>query len=160
MPYPPPNSVARSRSSVMQAFANTDAFEQMQAFLVQMSIRIYWMERMAEGTADETAEAIPEGSSARSFHGKKAGVSVPPKLPDWAGMVAGGLVSTVGAALLVFVAMKWWKERAKFVFPEFEVEPRLGGNHAAGIGAVISFASAALPPARQRDQVPDYMRRA
>ncbi len=62
--------------------------------------------------------------------------------------------------LLAWSAIMWWKVSARFLFPEFEVEPRLGGSHAAGIGAVISFSSAAIPPARQRDQVPDYMRRA
>jgi hypothetical protein len=54
----------------------------------------------------------------------------------------------------------WLKRRARHRFPEFEVEPRLGGAHAAGVGAVISFASAAVTPASQRDQMPDYLRRA
>ena len=53
----------------------------------------------------------------------------------------------------------WWRVRARYRFPQSEVEPRLGGNHAAGIGAVISFANPAIPPATQRNQVPDYMRR-
>jgi hypothetical protein len=58
-------------------------------------------------------------------------------------------------------ALGWWlRRRARYRFPELDVEPRLGGAHAAGVGAVISFASAALPPASQRDQVPDYLRRA
>ncbi len=147
-------------SSVIQAFVKTDSFEQLQAFLVQMSIRVYWMERMADGTAEETSEAIPADSTARAFHRKKDKVSVPTTLPDWAGMAIGGAVSALGGTLFLYVAMMWWRARARFSFPEFEVETRLGGNHAAGIGAVISFASAALPPASQRDQVPDYMRRA
>ena len=63
--------------------------------------------------------------------------------------------------LLVALAMgSWFRHRARYRFPDFEVEPRLGGSHAAGVGAVISFASAAVPPASQRDQVPDYLRRA
>jgi len=36
----------------------------------------------------------------------------------------------------------------------------LGAGIGAGIGAVISFSSSANPPATQRNQVPDYMRRA
>jgi hypothetical protein len=64
-------------------------------------------------------------------------------------------------ALLVAMVMSFWlKKRACYRFPEFDVEARLGGAHAAGVGAVISFASAEVPPASQRDQVPDYLRRA
>jgi hypothetical protein len=62
--------------------------------------------------------------------------------------------------LTAFGFNHWLKIRARYRFPEFDVEPRLGGAHAAGVGAVISFASAAVPPASQRDQVPDYLRRA
>jgi hypothetical protein len=68
---------------------------------------------------------------------------------------------TAGGILLAGLIMSaWMKRRARYHFPEFEVEPRLGGSHAAGVGAVISFASASVPPASQRDQVPDYLRRA
>ncbi len=81
-------------------------------------------------------------------------------LPDWikqGGMVA---VAVFGGLLVLWFAVAWWRGRARFRFPEFEVEPRLGGSHAAGIGAVISFGSSAVPPAMQRNRVPDYMRRA
>ncbi len=147
-------------SSVMQAFASVDAVGQLQAFLVQMSIRIYWMERMAEGTAAETMEAIPDGVGVRKFHQKKAVMEAPVVLPEWAKLAGAVFAAFCGGVILLWSLAMWWKSRARFVFPEFEVEPRLGGSHAAGIGAVISFSSAAVPPARQRDQVPDYMRRA
>jgi hypothetical protein len=66
----------------------------------------------------------------------------------------------IGTALVALAMAAWMKRRARYRFPDFEVEPRLGGAHAAGVGAVISFASAAVPPASQRDQMPDYLRRA
>lgn len=149
-------------SSVMQAFSSVDSASQLEAFLVQMSIRIYWMERMSEGTALETAEAIPDGSDARAFHRKKEDSETVPAvaLPKWSGIAGALFASFCGGLLVIWSAMMWWKNRVRYRFPEFEVEPRLGGNHAAGIGAVISFSSSAVPPARQRDQVPDYMRRA
>jgi hypothetical protein len=147
-------------SSVMQAAGSTKAFDQVMAFLDQMSIRIYWMERMADGTAVETMEAIPDGERSRPLAEKVDMVEKPMEIPSW--------VITVGAAagagtlvlLALWGAVIWWRSRARFRFPEFEVEPRLGGNHAAGIGAVISFSSSAIPPATQRNQVPEYMRRA
>jgi hypothetical protein len=70
------------------------------------------------------------------------------------------LAAGFSVLLALWSAVTWWRGRARFRFPEFEVEPRLGGSHAAGIGAVISFGSSAIPPALQRNQVPDYMRRA
>jgi hypothetical protein len=37
------------------------------------------------------------------------------------------------------------------------VPPRMGGAHAAGIGAVISFGSTTQSPSSQRNEVPDYL---
>jgi len=148
-------------SSVIRAFDHADPGEQLQAFLVQMSIRIYWMERMAEGTAIETMEVIPEDRAAYTFTEKKELKEVPEEpLPSWVKITASVAVAVAGLLLLGWSAFMWFRARARYVFPEFEVEPRLGASHAAGIGAVISFSSSAIPPAHQRDQVPDYMRRA
>lgn len=147
------------KSSVVQAFSSVDLADQLEAFLVQMSIRIYWMERMTEGTAEVTKEAIPDNADDRFFQGNKQ-AAVPSSLPDWVGLAGGVFASLCGGLLLVWSSLMWWKHRVRFRFPEFDVEPRMGGSHAAGIGAVISFSSTAMPPARQRDQVPDYMRRA
>ncbi|RYD41508.1 MAG: hypothetical protein EOP85_12590 [Verrucomicrobiaceae bacterium] len=57
-----------------------------------------------------------------------------------------------------------------FLIPPDDIDVEIDGGVAgviveeakavAGVGAVISFASASLPPASQRDQVPDYLRRA
>jgi hypothetical protein len=157
-------SVAEQRraleSSVMQAFNDVSPSRQIEAFLVQMSIRIYWMERILSGgaEADEispllarvTAKKLQENrlySAMQPFIEKFSRYLMP------AGLVLGALVA--GLAMTA-----WLRAKARYLFPEIEVEPRLGGAHAAGVGAVISFASAAVPPASQRDQVPDYLRRA
>ncbi len=147
------------KSSVVQALADEHASDQLKAFLMQMSIRIYWMERMAEGTAAATKEAIPD----ESFHDKipdKVTVKVSPALPSWIWFASAVTASVFGGLVLFWVLVMWWKSRARYRFPEYKIEPRLGGSRAAGIGAVISFSSSAVPPARQRDQVPDYLRRA
>lgn len=149
------------QSSVTQAFNHTDAGEQLAAFTVQMSIRLYWMERMIQGLG------VPGDGAAGDL---AAGVSVSPlpepaaAAPGWLDefLAAWGIPTGVGiSALLLALGFGFWLERrARYRFPDFEVEPRLDGPHAAGVGAVISFASAATPPASQRDQVPDYLRRA
>ncbi len=145
-------------SSVIQAFSSVNLADQLEAFLVQMSIRIYWMERMTEGTAEETREVFPD--EAAGFRNRKVEADKAVSLPGWTGLAGGLFASVCGGVILGWSCLMWWKNRARFRFPDFEVEPRLGGSHAAGIGAVISFSSTAVPPARQRAQVPDYMRRA
>ncbi|MBC7980134.1 MAG: hypothetical protein H7Y36_06180 [Armatimonadetes bacterium] len=148
------------QSSVMRAFASVNPVEQLEAFLVQMSIRTYWMERMTEGTAEAGMEMIPEGEKARYLNKKAKASPEEMELPGWVKLAAASLIAACGAILAIWSARMCWHSKQRYRFPEFEVEPRLGGNHAAGVGAVISFSSSAVPPARQRDQVPNYMRRA
>lgn len=145
-------------SSVIQALKETEPARQFETFLVQMSIRLYWMERMLGVDAQEKQPAVaaplakaPEESGPRDFlrpHFEEAARHVVPAS------------SAAGALLLAGALHFWLKRRARHQFPDFEVEPRLGGAHAAGVGAVISFASATVPPASQRDAMPDYLRRA
>ncbi len=148
------------QSSVMSAFNKLNFPEQLEAFCVQMSIRIYWMERMIGGTHE--AEDRPQ-VAARPLLAKKA----PGVLDAWKAKAIGwfetwwtALAIGTGSAFLIAALGMWMKARVRLRFPDLEVEPRLGGAHAAGVGAVISFASASLPPASQKDQVPDYLRRA
>ncbi len=147
-------------SSVMQAFERTKPSEQIDKFLVQMSIRIYWMERMLAGetvASDAVPLAGPVAASASHAAAKSAKFFWLQELAHKFTIPAAVLLA---ALMTVFGFRHWLRLRARYRFPEFEVEPRLGGAHAAGVGAVISFASASVPPASQRDQVPDYLRRA
>jgi hypothetical protein len=157
-----PNAEQRRalESSVMQAFEKVEPTAQIEAFLVQMSIRIYWMERMLGG------ETAADEDAAVSMHAVKPMERKSGAMDKLRLLLAGAERFLMPAAMLAGVliaaltANSFLRRRARYRFPDFEVEPRLGGSHAAGVGAVISFASAALPPASQRDQVPDYLRRA
>lgn len=146
-------------SSVMQALKEVRPAAQIEAFLVHISIRIYWMERMLGGTAE--GESMPVLVKAKKEPEAQSGPLdvLRPHLEAAARHVIPAAL-VVGALLAACGIRFWLKRRARHRFPEFEVEPRLGGAHAAGVGAVISFASAAVPPASQRDQMPDYLRRA
>lgn len=148
------------QSSVMSAFEKLNFSEQLEAFSVQMSIRIYWMERMLGG--HPSPDEIPVLSPKKVAVEKTSSV-----LDEWKAKATAwfdqwwGLAAIIaGGFMLLSAFFAWMRSRVRMRFPELEVEPRLGGGHAAGIGAVISFASASLPPASQRDQVPDYLRRA
>lgn len=141
------------QSSVAKASEKADPNDQLAGFSTQMAIRLYWMERILTGGS------LPEATHAPADQPKPVAetrASVWSKIPkNWIAPVA----YLGGAGLAGFLVTMWWRYRARYRFPEFEVERRLGGEHAAGIGGVISFASAAAPPALQREQVPDYLRR-
>lgn len=146
-------------SSVMQALERSAGPEQLEKFLTQMSIRIYWMEDLVAGGPAVAAE-MPQ---ARPVEADDTAVAKPGKFARLWPVVSGYALPAgvlLGAVLTALGASRWQRSRGRHRFPEFEVEPRLGGAHAAGVGAVISFASAAVPPASQRDQMPDYLRRA
>lgn len=113
------------------------------------------------GGVSLNCEPIPDEDEAeRPFLMRKEAVEEQLESPSWMKLVGAVVAAGFGGTLVLCSALMWWRRRARFRFPEFEVEPRLGGSHAAGIGAVISFGSAAIPPAMQREQLPDYMRRA
>lgn len=146
-------------SAVMQASKDQDPARQIESFLVQMSIRIYWMERMLDGGELKAMEPPGvRGASGVQEWKPTLMEKLQPVIDELERFTIPAVAGVVVLAGLVMTA--WAKRRSRYRFPEFEVEPRLGGSHAAGVGAVISFASAAVPPASQRDQVPDYLRRA
>lgn len=147
-------------SSVIQAFGKLDPSAQIEALLVQMSIRIYWMERMQGGEVAASGD-MPEPRCVVKTP-EKASAAWKWLLPVLERVRPYVIPAAITAAVLMLGLMvtSWLRRSVRYRFPEFDVEPRLGGSHAAGIGAVISFASAAVPPASQRDQVPDYLRRA
>jgi hypothetical protein len=125
-----------------------------------MSIRIYWMERMLAG--ESTAKITLPLVTPAAAKNRKSAVD-PAKvrwLEEWVRKQAVPVGVLFASVMTAAGFSAWLRSQARYVFPEIDVEPRLGGAHAAGVGAVISFASATVPPASQRDQVPDYLRRA
>ena len=144
------------QSSVALAIEKSGQVEQLEAFCQQMSIRLYWVERLMKGGPENVvAVTTPVDATAKktTSERKEKMLALARRWAPQAGMAAG--------ALIVFAMLgSLWKAKRKYRFPEFEVEPRLGGEHGAGIGAVIFFASAALPPGGQREQKPEYLHRA
>ncbi|MES2997537.1 MAG: hypothetical protein V4733_12080 [Verrucomicrobiota bacterium] len=147
-------------SSVIQAFKHAGSAQQLDGFLVQLSIRVYWMERMLKGDVVPTLEAMS------AMPGKKDTVNGESGLEEKFGPLLNIIASfgwpaglALGLLAVGLLARRILRARATFRFPEIDVEPRLGGAHAAGVGAVISFANTAISPSSQRDQLPEYLRR-
>lgn len=145
-------------SAVIQASKDEDPSRQLEGFLVQMSIRIYWMEKMlVSGTVVGEEQSGIRAAVGAQEHKPTAIEKLQPLINEFKGFIIPA--AAAGALLLVLIMIVWAKRRSLYRFPELDVEPRLGGSHAAGVGAVISFVSASIPPASQRDQVPDYLHR-
>ena len=141
-------------SSAMQAATKPTAPEQLERFCAQMSIRLYWMEQTAFGqpvVSDAPPVISPNTEKKAKDAAKEAKLL---KIRDQAIKLAPPAGLGFGALLIAYGINRWLRFRARYRFPVLAVEPRLGGDHAAGIGAIITFASSALPPAAQREQVP------
>lgn len=141
------------RAAVQEAFEKSDVAYQLDNFLVELSIRLYWIERelnkaetprLARMETDEKVLAAARSEDDNFRLVARAFLFV-------FYMVVVGLLGWLG---YFFV-----ERRMKVHFPEVECGPLLGAPHAAGVGAVISFSSSQLPPSQQRDQVPDYLQR-
>jgi len=144
-------------SSVEEALEKPDALAQFEAFCVQLSIRIYWMERAA-GLVTEEVAATPLPRRTKS---QEPAVKETPEMvaraKEWGLHYGPSAGIIVGAILTVAGGIAFARSRARYRFPVFEVAPRMGGAHAAGIGAVISFGSTTQSPSSQRNDVPDYL---
>ena len=144
-------------SSVEEAMEKPDKVAQFEAFCVQLAIRIYWMERAAGLVRDTpsqpalrpVAAAPPEPQVKHS----KLALKLHEAMAEW-GVPAG----IMALAISTVVSGVWFARRnRKYRLPVFDLPPRLGGAHAAGIGAVISFGSTTQSPSSQRNEVPDYL---
>lgn len=143
-------------SSVEEALEKPDALAQFEAFCVQLSIRIYWMERAAGLVKDAPAVPLPRVAKAAAPEKSEDSPALL-RAKQWGGLYGIPCAIVGGALLIAAGALSVARRRAKFHFPVFEVPPRLGGSHAAGIGAVISFGSTTQSPSAQRNEVPDYL---
>lgn len=146
------------RTAVEEAFEKSDPAYQLDNFSVELSIRLYWFEKAMAGPAVVAATGESEAEMAKSLamtqarERRKTGIEFLMTVL-W---MLGVLVLAVG---LGWAGRIIAQRRIRYIFPEVEVDPLLGAPHAAGVGAVISFSSAQLPPSQQRDQVPDYLHR-
>lgn len=143
-------------SSVEEALEKPDALAQFEAFCVQLSIRIYWMERAAGLVTEPAAAPLPRRVKAKDATAKEQ-PEVLVRAKEWGLQYGPAAGVMAGAIFIVAGGLSYARRRARYRFPVFEVAPRLGGAHAAGIGAVISFGSTTQSPSSQRNDVPDYL---
>ncbi|KAB2642004.1 MAG: hypothetical protein DVB26_04060 [Verrucomicrobia bacterium] len=148
------------QSAISQASQAANPAEQLHSFIEQLTKRIYRMEQMLHSIAEDAEGSKRSLALAAKLAKKSSSLSARlARLQPLAQKLAiPGLLLISGLAVILGIA-GWRRRQATYRFPELTVEPRLGGEHAAGVGAVIAFASVNLPPASQRQQVADDSRR-
>lgn len=146
-------------SSILKAEEKSDPSDQIEAFVVQTSIKLYWIERAIteEQEQQRIASAVPTKPSSDTPKPEKPGMAdqIKPFLLYLAVAVGGVLLTVVGLCGSFLL----WKKNRKYHFPVLELPRRLGADYAAGVGAVIAFHNKQGSPSSQRDQVPDYLSR-
>lgn len=139
---------------------------QLDKFCVQVSIQLFMIEQSIGLGDRELAENPARGDVSDDIGGSGREVPDDERSPgaefakaadeawnSWglpAAVFAGALVSGWLARLII-------GRRRRYRFPEFEVSPRLGCDHAAGVGAHISFGTATRSPSEQKSAPADSL---
>lgn len=163
-------------SAQMKAMEKSDPAMQVESFIVQLSIRLYWLEKeqaasqAAVAKSSSAANAARAGAAADVGSNKGSGGSS----GGASGHPSGGLVAKVKPYLLyalgggvgillvcagLFLSWRLWQRSRTYHFPVLDIPTRLEANYAAGVGAVMAFHNKLGSPSSQRDQVPDYLTR-
>ncbi|MGJ8724565.1 MAG: hypothetical protein ACSHYB_08410 [Roseibacillus sp.] len=140
-----------------QAQTKSEPASQLESFSTGLSIRLYWMER-------ELAEAAGKGHLLADRGEELVVVKADEEKPEETGreskvLAAFGMLSLGVLGVGIWLACRKAEKKKTYLFPEVEVKPLLAAPHAAGVGAVIHFGNATMPPSVQKDQVPDYLRK-
>ena len=131
-----------------KAREKSDVFDQLDGFVGQLSMRLFWVEEiLREMIVESVKSAVDQQSSPDSKADKfvqmldsAAEVEVP-LLVYW---ISGGV-------LLVGIAGVWFMKR-KLYFPESSSPCRLGGDVGAKSGGILSYRNRHQAPSAQREQ--------
>ena len=156
-------------SAMLKAMEKSDPAMQLESFIVQLSISLYWLEaKRAEALAALAAEGSRVLAGEAWTSGKGVGKAEVVAATDAGGLSA--LKSHMHWIILGFLGLLcliagcvfgWlmWTRSRRYHFPVVEMPERLGASYAAGVGAVIAFHRKLGSPSSQRNQVPDYLKR-
>lgn len=140
--------------SVAAAEKSALASDQLQEFCERTAIQVSQIE---QSTDLNTEPALSGVDGEMVDPGESGGHSLQNTIRDlwneWgvpAVVIAGGLIIGLIARFII-------RSRARYVFPPYQGSPRLGGKHAAGIGAVIRFETENESPSVQHSASDDSL---
>ncbi len=148
------------RMAIEEALEKSDPSSQLGSFSIQLSIRLYWLEKVVarEGGGGSAVSpfVFPE---TRATEEEEMGLWA--KLKERPGIFYSVIILTVAliAVVLGYLGRKIAEKRRVYVFPDAEGNLLLEAPHAPGVGGVISFSSITVPPSSQKSDVPDYLQK-
>ena len=156
-------------SAKIKAMSKSDPVMQLESFIVQLSISLFWLEtdleKVMAGIAAEESRALAgkawqSGEEVGSVEviaaDHRAGIEALKHQLHWIILGLLGLLCIVASCAYGF---RVWRKSQRYLFPVIEMPERLGASYAAGVGAVLIFHKKLGSPSNQRNQIPDYLRR-
>ena len=145
------------RLAVEEASHKEEPASQLENFSIQLSMRLYWLEKLMNrgegallGSMVLPGEVSPDELKKRD---RFASFRESPEL-----RYAALFIVVAIPTFLIGFGWRWYaKKNCSYLFPDAEGDALLDAPQAAGVGAVISFASAHEPPASQKRHVPEYL---
>lgn len=139
------------QSAINLASVKSRGEDQLDGFCMQMSNRIYWMEKALEAGVIAPPEAEPVVKAPPLY--KRAWASFLVWWQEW----KGPCLICLGVILTGLLVSLWQRLRRQYRLAPVTTPPRLGGSQAAGVGAVVSFANPYLSASAQREKTPDNL---
>jgi len=144
----------------VKALEKSDPATQMESFIVQLSISIYWVElKLAELREKDRLELAGDFSASADERVEEFQLGLTDQIQPY--FWYAGLSVLSGLALIGVLVFCWvrWRQSRRYCFPVLDFPSRLGGDYAAGIGAVIGFYDKMDSPDHQRRKIPEYLTR-
>ncbi len=132
----------------------SDAASQFESFLIEMSGCLYAMEKKLPSVT-LTLETLEKLEAARHEPESTFFEKIPEGVKTFIATV--GFLSFLG--ILGFFGRRVIENGRVYEFPEAEGPAILDAPHAAGVGGVLSYSSAAQPPSLQKTHSNDYLHR-
>lgn len=148
------------RMAVEEALEKSDPSSQLESFSIQLSIRLYWLEKVVARGGGSMASSSPLVLPKNRIVSEE-NLGVWGKLKAKPKIYYTVIVLAVAMpAILLGWAGRWIAERKRvYVFPDAEGSALLEAPHAPGVGGVISFSSVTTPPSSQKSDVPNYLQK-
>lgn len=133
-----------------QALEKSEFHDQLEGFLIELSVRIYWMEKNVKDT--QKKEKMPflffkkPHQVPLSAYWEKRTVCL------WCGVLIGMCLLTC----LLF-ALLWWQRNKPRKLLLVSMKKRLGLDYGASSSLLLSFGDPHRPPEAQRESFPDYL---
>lgn len=145
------------RLAVDEALEKSDPTSQLESFSVQLSIKIYWMEReIAKASLLDESAKYSSSTEVVISPAERAALKNKQRL-DFILKILLWTFSITVVFFLAWLGQRFSERKRKYYFPQVSEPPFLGSSHAAGGGGILHYRSQSEPPSSQKDEVPDYL---